>query len=46
MKKGGSRVFVRGSLAKVEVFEEGAWLNSVYALHHIGLEMELCSFSL
>ncbi len=36
---------MRGSLAEVEVFEEGAWIYSVYALHHIGLELELWVFN-
>lgn len=40
LKEDGPRLFVSGSLAKVEVFEQGAWINSVYALHHIGLEVE------
>jgi len=29
----------------MEVFEEGAWINSVYALHHIGIEVKFWSLT-
>lgn len=43
VKEGRPRLLVRRSLAEVEVFEEGARIDSVYALHHIGLEVEFWS---